>query len=113
MQVAIGNELKIENNKVNAYYNNLFKKLNVAKAWTNAQAGITIYTTQNPIANDKTYSDLELTEYSTVQSCDGLTLTDENRTYDADDDKNSSFKAIPDAASHEIVKVADILRATE
>ena len=35
MPVAIGNELKLENNKVNAYYDNLFRKLNVAKAWTN------------------------------------------------------------------------------
>jgi len=35
MPVAIGNELKLENNKVNAEYGELFRKLNVAKAWTN------------------------------------------------------------------------------
>lgn len=37
MPVSIGSELKLENNKVNAYYDNLFRKLNVAKAWTNTQ----------------------------------------------------------------------------
>ena len=35
MPVAIGNELELQNNKVSAEYGELFRKLNVAKAWTN------------------------------------------------------------------------------
>ena len=87
----------------------------LALAWTGnaTHTETTVYTTQNPIANDKAYSDVNLTEYSTVQSCDGSTLTDEYRTYEADIAKNSSFTNIPPATVHETIKAIDILRATE
>ena len=113
MPVAIGNELKLQNNKVSAEYDNLFRKLNVAKAWTNST--YTVYTTKNPLVDDKTYSDLNLTESSTITAVasDGLTITDEYRTYDRDTSKDTSFNSIPEATNHETVTVADILRATE
>ena len=84
-------------------------------AWTGnaTHTETTVYTTQNPIANDKAYSDTNLTEYSTVQSCTGTTLTDNYRTYQADVAKNSSFTKIPPASIHETVSTIDILRATE
>lgn len=87
----------------------------ISLAWTGnaTHTETTVYTTQNPIANDKAYSDTNLTEYSTVQSCTGTTLTDNFRTYEADISKNSSFTAIPPATIHETVKAIDILRATE
>lgn len=87
----------------------------IALAWTGnaTHTETTVYTTQNPIANDKAYSDTNLTEYSTVQSCTGSTITDNYRTYQADIAKNSSFTKIPPATIHETVKAIDILRATE
>ena len=87
----------------------------ISLAWTGnaTHTETTVYTTQNPIANDKTYSDTNLTEYSTVQSCTGTILTDEYRTYNLDTAKNSSFTNIPPATIHETIKAIDIIRATE
>ena len=87
----------------------------VVLAWTGnaTETSTTVYTTSNPIANDRTYSDTNLTEYSIVQSCNGTTLTDNYRTYELDISKNSHFNGIPPATAHETVKAIDILRATE
>lgn len=87
----------------------------VQLAWTGSatQTETTIYTTSNPQSGDKAYSDVNLTEYSTVQSCDGTTIADNFRTYVADTAKNGSFTSIPPAAAHETLKAIDLLRATE
>lgn len=72
----------------------------------------TILTTKNPISGDKTYSNENLTEYSTIQSATGVTITDQYRTYNRDGSKDSFFTKIPPASIHETITTIDILRAT-
>ena len=84
-------------------------------AWTGnaTHTETTIYTTQHPKTSDKTYSDLNLTQYGTVTAYTGSSITSNSKVFDSDISKNGSFTAIPAATVHETVSVADILRATE
>ena len=86
-----------------------------AIGWTGSATSVshTVYTTAHPQSGDKTYSDTNLTEYSTISSVSGTTITDQYRTYNMDVSKNGSFTSIPPASIHETVTVADILRATQ
>jgi len=82
-------------------------------AWTGEATYLdhTVYTTKSPQAGDRTYSDNELTPYSTIVSVSGTTITDEYRTYDVDIAKDSSFTSIPPAATHETVGTIELLNA--
>lgn len=82
-------------------------------AWTGeaTQLDHTVYTTKSPQAGDITYSDNELTPYSTIVSVSGTTITDEYRTYDVDIAKDSSFTNIPPATIHETVGTIELLNA--
>jgi len=86
-----------------------------ALAWTGnaTHTETTIYTTQHPQRLDKTYSDMNLTQYGTVTAYTGSTITSNSKVFDSDIAKNSSFTKIPPATVHETVSVADILRVTE
>lgn len=87
----------------------------ITLAWTGNATHLetTIYTTQHPKTSDKTYSDLNLTQYGTVTAYTGSSITSNSKVFDSDISKNGSFTAIPAATVHETVSVADILRATE
>lgn len=110
MPVNVKNNLSIENNVLDATYNELFTKLNVAYAWTNST--YTVYTTKTQTVGNNIYSDTDLTVYSQITEKSSTTITDQYRTYTRDSSKDSNFTAIPPETANETISTIDFLRIT-
>lgn len=115
MPIKVGTEFELDKNKLSIIYKNLFKSLNVAKAWVNNSNNTDIvYTTKNPMVGDNTYKDFELTKSSTIsQIISETTIVDANGViYTIDNGKDSYFIKIPVETKHEYVTVNDFLNIT-
>lgn len=110
MPINVKNNLTLENNIMDATYEDLFYKLNKAYAWTNGT--YTVYTTKSQLIGDNIYSDVDLTIYSNIVSKDTNIITDEYRSYTRDSLKDSSFTSIPPETENETISTADFLRIT-
>lgn len=115
MPIKVGTDFSLEENKLSIIYRNLFKSLNVAKAWVNnSNSSQIVYTTKNPLVGDNTYKDFDLTKDSVIsQIISETTMVDENGViFTVDSTKNSYFNDIPEETKHEYVTVNDFLGIT-
>lgn len=91
------------------YYYNIFI-FNSEDAVTTTS---TVYATKRPQVGDKTYSNTNMQEKSTITSVSlPNTITDSYMTYTRDSTRDSYYEEIPPATVHETVSVMDILNAT-
>ncbi len=115
MPIKVGTDFSLEENKLSILYSNLFKCLNVAKAWVNnSDSSQIVYTTRIPIVGDNTYKDFDLTKNSVISQVVSETtiVDDKGIIYTMDTTKDSHFNDIPQETKHEYVTVNDFLGIT-
>lgn len=115
MPIKVGTDFNLEENKLSILYSNLFKCLNVAKAWVNSSnSSQIVYTTKTPMVGDNIYKDFDLTKNSVIsQIVSETTIVDDGGViYTIDATKNSYFNDIPQETKHEYVTVNDFLDIT-
>lgn len=112
MPIKVGKNFILDNNLLSVEYGDIFKCLNVARAWVNnSNFEDVVYTTKTPIIGDKLYSDVNLTTKSTIkQIISNTTIVDSlGIVYTSNMDKNSFFKGIPEETKHEYITLNDLL----
>lgn len=115
MPIKVGKDFILENDILSVVYSDIFKGLNIARAWVNdSDLEQVVYTTKNPIVGDNIYTDFILTTNTKIkQIVSNNTIVDSNGViYIADETKNKYFEYIPPETKHEYVTVNDFLQLT-
>lgn len=115
MPIKVGKDFILEDNILSIVYSDIFKGLNIARAWVNnSDESKIVYTTKNPIVGDNLYTDFILSTTTKIrQIISETTIVDTNGViYIADSTKNSYFEYIPKETKHEYVTVNDFLELT-
>lgn len=112
MPIRLGTTLKINNDKLNVIYTDLYNKLNSSKSWKNTiNNDEIVYTTQYPQIGNNIYDNCDLKVKTIIKRVVGdNTIVGENGMIYVLNDKNSiSFNKIPQELYNEPIMLGQLL----